>query len=342
MRTRRSALVFIAALLSATGPPGLADEIRLVNGDRLTGTTVRKAGDELVFQTDYAGELKIKWSEVVSLVTSAAVTVLLADDTTVTGLALDAGDGRVRINAGDVLETAPLPLNRVAYINPPPEVTGRGVRLQRSVNIGASANRGNTENNRVHVDAEVVARTRSNRYTAGAILDRAKEGGIETRSSSLAYMKYDHFLDDKWYAYANGTFNKDRFKDLNLRTTLGVGAGYQFWESEQTNLSLEGGLNYVNSDYELSPDESDPAARWSLKFDHFAFGNRLQFFHFHELLVDIRESRRTLLRTQTGLRMPLGAGVAASLQVNADYENVPAPGRAKLDRNYLLNLGYRW
>jgi len=92
----------------------------------------------------------------------------------------------------------------------------------------------------------------------------------------------------------------------------------------------------------LSPDESDPAARWSLKFDHFAFDNRLQFFHFHELLVDIRESRRTLLRTQTGLRMPLGAGVAASLQVNADYENVPAPGRAKLDRNYLLNLGYRW
>jgi len=342
MRTKRAAFAFVATLLLVAGPPGLADEIRLVNGDRLTGTAVRKAGDELVFQTDYAGELKVKWSDVVSLMTSDAVTVLLADDTTVTGLAHDAGDGRIKIKAGDLLETAPLPLNKIAYVNPPPEVTGRGVRLQRSVNVGASTNRGNTDNDSLHVDAEVVARTRNNRYTAGAIFDLAKERGIETRSSSLAYMKYDHFLDDKWYSYANGTFNRDRFKDLNLRTTLGVGAGYQLWESEQSNLSLEGGLNYVNNDYGMSADESDPAARWSLKFDRFAFGRRLQFFHFHELLVDLRESRRTLLRTQTGLRMPLGAGVAASLQVNADHENVPAPGRAKLDRSYLLNLGYRW
>ena len=165
---------------------------------------------------------------------------------------------------------------------------------------------------------------------------------METRSSALAYMKYDHFLTKQWYAYANGSFNKDKFKDLKLRTTLGAGAGYQIWDSEQTNLSVEGGLNYVNTDYDLGMDEDYPAARWSLKFDHYLFGNWLQLFHFHELFVNMRDTSNTFVRTQTGLRMPLGAGLAASLQFNADYENKPASGRAKLDRGYLLNLGYQW
>lgn len=342
MRTNRFAFTFVTILLTFAVSSARADELRLANGDRLTGVALRKAGAELVFRTAYAGEMKIKWSEVASLSTTSEVTVQLADDTRIKGLALASGDGRIRIKAGELLETAPLPLDKIAYINPPPEVSGQGVRLEGRVNLGAGGARGNSESASLHLDAEAVARSRGNRYTAGAIVDRASDKNVQTRASTLAYLKYDHFLTQKWYAYVNGTFNRDRFKDLNLRTTLGVGAGYQVWESKRTNLSLEGGLNYVNSDFALSPDESHPAARWALKFDRFLIDDRLQIFHFHELLADLQSSRQTFLRTQTGLRMPLGAGIAASLQFNADYEAAPPPGRAKVDRSYLLNLGYRW
>lgn len=63
------------------------------------------------------------------------------------------GDGRMRIKAGELLATAPLPLEKIAYSNPPPEVSGRGVRLAGRVDVGAGATRGNSENSIPRPDA---------------------------------------------------------------------------------------------------------------------------------------------------------------------------------------------
>src|SRR5690606_13579690 len=56
-----------------------ADEVVLLNGDRLTGTVVRKEGDELIFRTDYAGELKIAWSRVARVATEDPMALILSD-----------------------------------------------------------------------------------------------------------------------------------------------------------------------------------------------------------------------------------------------------------------------
>jgi hypothetical protein len=86
-------------------------------------------------------------------------------------------------------------------------------------------------------------------------------------------LKYDHFFTKKWYGYSNATAEQDEFKDLDLRATLGVGAGYQFIESDPTNLSLEGGLSYVNENYIIAEDNSFAAGRWALNFDHLSCQN---------------------------------------------------------------------
>ena len=39
----------------------LADEIRLKNGDKLTGQVVRMEEEKLVLKTTYAGEIAIAW-----------------------------------------------------------------------------------------------------------------------------------------------------------------------------------------------------------------------------------------------------------------------------------------
>ena len=56
-----------------------ADEIVLANGDRLTGTVLRKEGEELVFRTEYAGELKIAWGQIVRISTSEPMSLVLSD-----------------------------------------------------------------------------------------------------------------------------------------------------------------------------------------------------------------------------------------------------------------------
>jgi len=64
----------LAAIFSL--PAAQADQIVLVNGDRLTGKVVSKAEDTLRFHTEYAGEIKVRWKDVVSITTDASVTVL--------------------------------------------------------------------------------------------------------------------------------------------------------------------------------------------------------------------------------------------------------------------------
>jgi putative salt-induced outer membrane protein YdiY len=69
------AILILALLVGAAR----ADEVFLANGDRLTGTVVRKEGDELIFRTGYAGEIKIAWSQVVRVTSEEPMALILSD-----------------------------------------------------------------------------------------------------------------------------------------------------------------------------------------------------------------------------------------------------------------------
>ena len=54
--------MLILSLWLAT--PAWADEVYLLNGDRITGTIVKMEEGVLTLQTDYGGEMKIAWGKV--------------------------------------------------------------------------------------------------------------------------------------------------------------------------------------------------------------------------------------------------------------------------------------
>lgn len=329
---------FLGVMAFAAG----ADEVWLANGDRFTGTVVSKEGQILVFSTEYAGELRIRWQEIRQLSSDTPARIYLEDGTRVNATLELSGDGTVVLTDGDGLQSTPMPVEAILYINPSPEVSGEGVKISGRINAGLSSSSGNNDAETLWLSGESIARTRDNRFTLGGQGRRTKDSGRLTESNWLLYMKYDHFLTKKWYAYANGNFENDKFRDIHLRSTLGVGSGYQFFESEQTNLSLEGGLTYVNTDYEIGEDDDYPAGRWALNYDHYLGKSRAQFFHSHEAYVGLEDPENTFLRSQTGLRFPLVQRLNATVQYNYDWDNQPAPGRVKNDEALLLTLGYSW
>ncbi len=312
----------------------------LVNGDRLTGTIVRKEDDTLVFQTSYGGELIIRWVDVTGIFSDKTQRIYLDDGRRLTGKPVPGGEGEITVQAEGELPSEPVPVSRVRWINPSPEVAGEGVKFNGRFNLGVASTAGNTDTDKLHIDTEVIARALRNRYTAGFDVNEAQTSGVKSESNWLAYLKYDHFLRPKWYAYLNGSAEKDRFKDIELRTTAGVGSGYQFIETGRTNLSLEGGVSHVRTEFDLAPHEDYAALRWALKFEHFLFKSQVQFFHQHETLLSIDDPEKVLVKSMTGLRMPIVDKIRTSLQYNVDWENEPAPGRVKTDRAVLFTLGY--
>lgn len=338
MTVTRTLPVLVLAALAYTQST-LADVVEMKNGDRITGRVLSKAGDTLKISTVY-GELALNWGEVQRLSTDQPAEIMLDDKALLQGVVSAAAPGVMQLRSELITESAHIDLARVSYINPPPEISGHGRRLNARVNLGAARYSGNTDTQTLHLDGEAVVRSLDNRYTVGALHNRSKDSGTETANNSTAYMKYDHFFNDKWFAYVNGVFDKDKFKDLRLRSAIGPGVGYQVFESERTNLALEGGVNYVNEDFIHARDESFAAGRWALKYDHYLIPAKLQLFHVHELLFSLKDSDDILVRTQTGLRVPLFSGLTGTVQFNYDWDRTPALGARKADKGYLFTLGY--
>ncbi|MBW1997166.1 MAG: DUF481 domain-containing protein [Deltaproteobacteria bacterium] len=122
----------------------------------------------------------------------------------------------------------------------------------------------------------------------------------------------------------------------------GVGLGYQFLETELTNISLEAGTNYTNEDFIVGEDTNYVAGRWSFNFDHFFFSKRLQFFHRDTGLISLEDTEDLTIWTQTGVRLPITKHFNTTLQVNFDWDRSPSPGLKKEDTTYIVSLGYSW
>jgi small nuclear ribonucleoprotein (snRNP)-like protein len=73
-----------------------ADQVILNNGDRLTGTIVKSDEKDLVFKTDYAGELTIHWDAVLGISSSESLYVGLKGGRTAVGR-VSSTDGTVQV-----------------------------------------------------------------------------------------------------------------------------------------------------------------------------------------------------------------------------------------------------
>lgn len=337
---RKISVILAVVMIAVTFTRALADEVWMKNGDRITGKVVGLDNNTLIFTTSYAGDVSINWEHVVNIQTDGPVKVLLSEETLVQGMLYPGDEGVVTVKSDKIKDSIPIELSQFRAINPKPAAPALKTTVR--VNAGANITSGNTETESIYGDAELMARTEKNRYSLGAIYKQTKDDDVTTADSILGYIKYDHFIQKKLYLYANATVEKDEFKDLNLRTSAGLGAGYQFLETEYTNLSIEAGVSYVNEDFIVSDDNDYAAGRWGFNFDHYFLNKALQFFHKHTGLQSLEESDDLVIYSQTGFRVPFYKNLNITAQVNYDYDKSPAVGKEKDDLAYILSIGYEW
>lgn len=319
---------------------GSADEIRMKNGDRISGEVITLKDDTVTFKTSYAGTLTIKWGEIEKLNTDVPVCVGLKDKTLVNAKIGDGQDGKLTLDMTDLSQALEVNISDVAVINPGPPPPA--VAISGHVDVGFSKADGNTETQSLSSDGEFVARSDTNRFTLMWIHLQSKVAESRTADNTTGSMKYDHFFYKKWYALANLTLAQDAFKDLNFRTDMGLGVGHQVWESTRRNLSFELGLSYANEDNDVAPDDDYMAGRWGVDFTHLIGTAGLQFFHNHHGFIGLEDNDDMIVRTLTGFRLPLYKRFVSSLKVKWDWEKAPAPGKENSDINYLFTLGFQY
>lgn len=351
---QRQYLQLTATALTLCVSTAFADEVLLKNGDKISGTIINKSGSVLEMKTTYADKVIIKWDAVETLNSDKPLNITLKDKQELTGLAGTSENNSLTLKSNGVYDSHPIPLAEVSDINKK--------FFSGTANFGGGLSGGNTERQNYHADANTIVRGRDDRVTLGGQYnygDNTENPNSDNSRTVLnarnwqLYGNYAHYFTPKWYGYAHGLFTNDRMQDIRLRSAFGVGAGYQFFESEDLNLSLEAGPDYVNLDFYDFPfdcnnagncgngplqDRSGIAGRWAVNYDQFIFNRTVQLFHTHEGLV----SDDLFIRSRTGFRVPIWNGIQFTNEIQVDYLSKPAPGKENVDTRYLFSLGYGW
>lgn len=315
-----------------------ADVVVLENGDHLSGRILKATGGVLELETEYAGVIKLQTAAVAEISTDAPLELHLTNGEVLKGRVTTLADKQLQVAAsGDRTATA-VNWAQVAAINPPP---AEAVRWHGDVTLGGTMKSGNTDSRDTSVALSGVRRGERDRISLKLRYDYGEEDKVRTAESTYGAMKYDYFVTDKFYSFLSLELLIDEFKDLNLRTLVGPGVGYQFFEEESKALAVEAGLSYFNEDRDAAEDQSWLSARLGANLRYRLF-DWLSFTD--ELLVypSLEEMGEYQLRNEAALISSLSGSWAFKFTNIYEYDSLPAPGVKNNDLTWILGLQYAY
>ena len=351
----------LATLTLALAMAGLAyaqvDVVELKNGDRISGSIKEMDGEFLIIDTPYTEKLKIDWKEVVAVTTDKPFVVRIKPDKYVNARIVRQGDG-MSLESEDLRSARPIMPDEIATIGIPPGAQWDGI-------IGASI--GGTSGNYPHNFnvgglGEVVRRTDDDRLRIGLAgehgetKDQTKvfnamgeqigvenNSSITTASNVRGWTLYDYFLGPHWGVGGFGKLEHDRIKDINLRTIVGAGPRYRFFDTKTEHFSLYVGGAYVNETFiDNSDDDRDyfSAALGDEFMWKFPWG--LTLVQRLDVYPSLEDTSDVLFNFFFGPRYTLANGLFTGVSFNWDYDTKPARFRERNDFRYLGTFGYEF
>lgn len=215
------------------------------------------------------------------------------------------------------------------------------IKQSGEINAGGQLKRGNSEKDTLNLDAKWTLRRPKDRMIIYGEYNRSEEAGEVTEDDQQLRFTYDYFLSEKWFLEGDLKFEKDDVAELDLRTIFGVGLGYQFYERDDLNLQVLGGVNYQNEEFANGSGVDSLGLHWGLKYDQKIWKD-LKVYHEHDLTTPFEDLGAFLFESKTGLKMPLIANIIGSAEVEYDHNAEPAPGAKKDDTIYRFKIGYSW
>ena len=335
----------IAAAAALMVSASLADKVTLKSGSFLTGSVSGASGDEITFNSDDLGEVKIKVANIVSLEDAGEHVVRYNDNTRETKkLAVD--------NGAYVVDSKPLDMSNVKDIDPVEE-TWHG-----SINVAYNAARGNTRENTATVLANVNRRWEKDRFNGDLGYYYAKSGqaggdDLRTKDKWEVELKHDHFWLEKVYSYEDLKWERDVIQDLNARYRLGLGLGYQWLENDvfestgKWSFNQELGVNWIKEEFAEETDDDKKGGFCALRYGHHfewmpVWTEGVALFHNAEILPDAGDWDKFLAKCDLGLTTKLIYDFDLLAKIEWEYNSKPAGDRKYEDVRYILGLGYKW
>lgn len=342
----------IFLLLGLSGSAVLADQVTVKNGDRITGSIVKKDAQTLTVKSPVFGEVTIPWDQVQTLVADQPVHVVLADGRTIQGtltpreqaVEIDSSGARQRVNLSEITTLRDAAEQR-AYerlLDP-----GWGQLWMASASLGFAGTQGNAKT-RTLTTAFNAARVTSgdkttlyfNAIKASALIGDVLEG---TAQAVRGGWGYSHNLSPRIFVNGFNDYEYDRFQNLDLRFVLGGGLGYIAWKGERGRLDVLGGGAYNRESFAAS----DPNPAFTRNSGEAFFGDDFSyklstvtaFYQSLRFFPNLSETGEYRLNFDLGANTRLTRWLTWNLGLSNRLLSNPVPGRQKNDLMYTTGIG---
>jgi len=311
----------------------LADEVILMNGDRLSGKIVEISDGVLTLETVYSEPIKVKFEAVQQMSSSEPLELHLIDGEVLKGKITIKGDRQISVEEGTGREAVTVDLDNIEALNPP-HATWKG-----NITVGGNRQDGNTDTMNISAGLLAVRRTENDRFLINFLYNRSEEDGRRTAENAYSQLKYDYFVRTKWYLYLNVDMLSDDFQDINSRTSVGPGIGYQVWEEENKALGLEAGVSYTTEDRDTGEDTDWWSARFAVNYRHRLF-DRVSFIDQFVIYPSLDDTGEYTLRNEAGLVTEIAADFSLRLSNIWKRDSNPENDFDKDDLTWILGLQY--
>ncbi len=230
------------------------DWIRLSSGEWLWGTIDLMRDESLDFDSEELDDLSIDWDDVKEIRSSRVMTYAMVDGTLYTGTAA-LKDGILRVDAADGVHQLNHAQVHSILDGEPTELNFWSIKLGADWKILS----GNTEQNdfgsKVFLKREAIRSRIDLRYQGNV----STVDEVETINNHRVNAEWKIFLSRRFFLTpVKLEFYSDNFKNMDLRSTGSVGAGYFMSRSSTADWYVEAGLGYEDTRYlSVLPGEED-------------------------------------------------------------------------------------
>lgn len=217
--------------------------------------------------------------------------------------------------------------------------TGLMQGWKRELEAGISGSSGNSESFSGHIGFKAGYEDADKIWKFGSAYDNASSDGDESRNQFFADLQRDWlWTDTRWFAFAQGRYDWDKYKDWEHRLAFAVGPGYQFVKNSTWDINgrvgLGGNQTYGDENEDFTPEALlGLNAGWTIsERESLAFATT-----FYPNLEESGEFRN-ITTLDWKMSMTQGGSLAMKIGLSNEYDSLASGDTEKNDFKYYLSL----
>jgi putative salt-induced outer membrane protein YdiY len=328
-------------------PAARADQVVLKNGDRVTGSIVKKDDKGLTIKTDQFGVIVTPWDQIASITAEKPLNIVLKDGRTLQGT-LATADGRVEVTAGQT-KVAVATADIAAMRNDDEEKAyqrllhpGWGELWAGTGTIGFAGTAGNSKTltYTTGLNASRVTNTDKTSLYFSAIKASALVNGVnaDTAEAVRGGISYDHNVTSRLFFNTFNDYEYDRFQNLDLRFVIGGGLGYHALKTDRSSLDLVAGAAYNRSSFSTPLTQNSAELYWGNEYN-LKLGAATSLTQSYRMFNNLTDSGTYRVNFDLVLGTKIWKWLSWNLSVSDRYLSDPAPGRKTNDFLYTTGIG---